>query len=186
MCSASPNWASPVLLAAGAFSPLLSAIGSFMGVVTFAITWSFFFTTPGVVKWSVSRDPMAWNLAGEFLFKDIVLLCVCIVLLLASLPRSVIPLRAAARRMMVNPNLIRAPAPLPPSCGRVPQYGVLLESERPMQPLIDELLLVRNIPGWELNVTTPEISMAGLAGAQFVSPWPKHPTSPRTIVQAWN
>jgi hypothetical protein len=36
---------------------------------------------------------MAWNLAGEFLFKDIVLLCVCAVLFLASLPRSVIRLR---------------------------------------------------------------------------------------------
>ena len=72
------------LLAAGAFSPLLSAIGSLMGVVTFAITWSFFFTTPGVVKWSFSTDPMAWNLTGEFIFKDIVLLCVCVVLLRAS------------------------------------------------------------------------------------------------------
>ena len=29
------------LLAAGAFSPILSAAGSLMGVVTFAITWSF-------------------------------------------------------------------------------------------------------------------------------------------------
>src|SRR5499433_2431604 len=75
------------LLAAGAFSPILSAAGSLMGVITFAITWSFFFTTPGVVKWSLSTDPMAWNLAGEFLFKDIVLLCVCAVLFLASLPR---------------------------------------------------------------------------------------------------
>ncbi|QPF86422.1 DUF417 family protein [Bradyrhizobium genosp. L] len=82
-----------VLLAAGAFSPLLSAIGSLMGVITFAVTWSFFFTTPGVVKWSLSTDPMAWNLTGEFLFKDIVLLCVCLVLLLASLPRSVVRLR---------------------------------------------------------------------------------------------
>lgn len=79
-----------VLLAAGAFSPTLSAIGALMGVVTFAVTWSFFFTTPGVVKWSLSTDPMAWNLAGEFLFKDIVLLCVCLVLLLASLPRSIV------------------------------------------------------------------------------------------------
>jgi uncharacterized membrane protein YkgB len=78
------------LLAAGAFSPILSAIGSLMGVVTFAVTWSFFFTTPGVVKWSLSTDPMAWNLTGEFLFKDVVLLCVCTVLLLASLPQSVI------------------------------------------------------------------------------------------------
>ncbi|MEO8322277.1 MAG: DUF417 family protein [Bradyrhizobium sp.] len=77
-----------VLLAAGAFIPLLSAIGSLMGVATFAVTWSFFFTTPGVVQWSVSTDPMAWNLTGEFIFKDIVLLCVCVVLFLASLPRS--------------------------------------------------------------------------------------------------
>jgi len=81
------------LLVAGSFSPVLSALGSFMGMMTFAITWSFFFTTPGVVTWSLSTDPMAWNLAGEFLFKDIVLLCVCAVLFLASLPRSVIRLR---------------------------------------------------------------------------------------------
>jgi uncharacterized membrane protein YkgB len=78
------------LLIAGAFSPILSAVGSLMGVGTFAITWSFFFTTPGVVKWSWSTDPMAWNLTGEFLFKDIVLLCVCLVLFLASLPQSVV------------------------------------------------------------------------------------------------
>lgn len=78
------------LLAAGAFSPILSALGSLMGIATFAVTWSFFFTTPGVVKWSVSTDPMAWNLTGEFLFKDVVLLCVCAVLFLASLPRSVV------------------------------------------------------------------------------------------------
>jgi uncharacterized membrane protein YkgB len=82
------------LLAAGAFSPLLSAAGSLMGVVTFAVTWSFFFTTPGVVTWSWSTDPMAWNLTGEFLFKDIVLFCVCAVLFLASLPQSVIRSRS--------------------------------------------------------------------------------------------
>jgi len=78
------------LLAAGAFSPVLSAVGSLMGAITFAITWSFFFTTPGVAKWSWSTDPIAWNLTGEFLFKDIVLLCVCVVLFLASLPQSVV------------------------------------------------------------------------------------------------
>ena len=83
-----------ILLAAGAFSPILSALGSLTGVVTFVVTWSFFFTTPGVVKWSISTDPMAWNLAGEFLFKDIVLLCVCAVLLLASLPQTMTRLRA--------------------------------------------------------------------------------------------
>ena len=82
-------------LIAGALSPIASAIGSLMGIVTFAITWSFFFTTPGVVIWSWSTDPMAWNLTGEFLFKDIVLLCVCVVLLLASLPQSLIRSRTA-------------------------------------------------------------------------------------------
>jgi len=65
-----------------------------MGIATFAITWSFFFTTPGVVKWSISTDPIAWNLAGEFLYKDIVLLCVCLVLFLASLPKARVRLRA--------------------------------------------------------------------------------------------
>jgi len=84
------------LLVAGAFNPILSAVGSFLGIVTFAITWSFFFTTPGVVTWSLSADPMAWNLAGEFLFKDIVLLCVCILLFLASLPRAPMALSSNA------------------------------------------------------------------------------------------
>ena len=83
------------LLIAGAFSPILSAAGALMGTVTFAITWSFFFTTPGVVKWSWSTDPMAWNLTGEFIFKDIVLFCVCVVLFLASLPQSMIRSRTA-------------------------------------------------------------------------------------------
>jgi uncharacterized membrane protein YkgB len=84
------EFAIAALLVAGAFSPILSAVSALMGVVTFAVTWSFFFTTPGVVKWSWSTDPMAWNLTGEFLFKDIVLLCVCAVLFLASLPRSAV------------------------------------------------------------------------------------------------
>jgi uncharacterized membrane protein YkgB len=83
------------LLAAGALVPILSALGSLMGIGTFAITWSFFFSTPGVVKWSVSTDPIAWNLTGEFLFKDVVLLGVCIVLFLASLPKKAVPLRSA-------------------------------------------------------------------------------------------
>jgi uncharacterized membrane protein YkgB len=82
------------LLAAGAFIPILSALGSLMGIGTFAITWSFFFSTPGVVKWNISTDPIAWNLTGEFLYKDIVLLCVCVVLFLASLPKEIVPLRS--------------------------------------------------------------------------------------------
>jgi hypothetical protein len=38
---------------------------------------------------------MAWNLAGEFVFKDIVLFCVCVVLFLASMPQSLIRSRTA-------------------------------------------------------------------------------------------
>ena len=74
-----------VLFIVGAFRPVFSALAALMGIGTFAITWSFFFTTPGVVKWSISTDPIAWNLTGEFLFKDIVLLAVCVVLFAASL-----------------------------------------------------------------------------------------------------
>jgi uncharacterized membrane protein YkgB len=83
-----------VILAAGAVVPALSALGALMGIGTFAITWSFFFTTPGVVTWSLSTDPIAWNLAGEFLYKDIVLLSVCLVLFLASLPQKAVAMRS--------------------------------------------------------------------------------------------
>lgn len=83
-----------ILLAIGAFVPVLSALSALMGIATFLITWSFFFTTPGVVKWSLSTDPIAWNLTGEFLYKDVVLLCVCVVLFLASLPKTWLSLRS--------------------------------------------------------------------------------------------
>jgi uncharacterized membrane protein YkgB len=73
-----------LLFALGAFVRIFSALAALMGVVTFFVTWSFFFTTPGVVEWTFSADPIAWNLMGEFLFKDVVLLSVCVVLLRAS------------------------------------------------------------------------------------------------------
>jgi uncharacterized membrane protein YkgB len=76
------------LLAIGAFSPFVSALGSLIGAGTFLVTCSFFFTTPGVVRWTLSLDPIAWNLTGEFLFKDVVLLSVCAVLFMASVSRT--------------------------------------------------------------------------------------------------
>src|SRR5258708_20077122 len=39
------------LLAAGAFSPILSAVGSLMGVGTFPFTCPFFFPTPAALHW---------------------------------------------------------------------------------------------------------------------------------------
>jgi hypothetical protein len=83
-----------------------------MGIGTFAITWSFFFTTPGVVKWSVSTDPIAWNLTGEFLHKDVVLLCVCVVLFFASLPKKVIPLRSNTASMTFSRGEKKSSSPL--------------------------------------------------------------------------
>jgi uncharacterized membrane protein YkgB len=72
-----------------------------MGMIVLFVTWSFFFATPGVVHWSLSTDPIAWNLTGEFIFKDIVLFCVCAVLLLASPcrdpPSDSAPANAASR-----------------------------------------------------------------------------------------
>jgi uncharacterized membrane protein YkgB len=90
------------LLAGGAFNPFLSAFGSLMSTGTFLITWSFFFTTPGVVVWSLSSDPIAWNLTGEFLFKDVALLCVSVVLLLSSLSPETLALR---RRRAARPDV---------------------------------------------------------------------------------
>lgn len=83
--------ATAALLAVGAVVPVISATGALLATGTFAITWSFFFTTPGVVKWSLSTDPIAWNLLGEFLYKDIALLCICLTLFLASVPQRLLP-----------------------------------------------------------------------------------------------
>src|SRR5258708_12555795 len=53
------------LLPAGAFSPILSAVGSLMAAVTFAITSSFFFTTPGVVTSRLSPAPLPSHFTGQ-------------------------------------------------------------------------------------------------------------------------
>ena len=86
------EFATAALLAAGAFSPILSAVGSLMGVVTFAITWSFFFTTPGVVKWSFFFDRPDRLESGRRVSvqRHRPALRLCVVLFLASLPQSVV------------------------------------------------------------------------------------------------
>jgi len=63
-----------LLIAARPISPHASAIGGIMGVVTFLITLSFMFTTPGVVQ-AGADSPFALSpMPGQFLLKDLVLL----------------------------------------------------------------------------------------------------------------
>jgi uncharacterized membrane protein YkgB len=49
------------LLTAGAFIPILSALGSLMGIGTFAITWSFFFSTPFLASLPKKVVPLRSN-----------------------------------------------------------------------------------------------------------------------------
>jgi reactive chlorine resistance protein C len=58
-------------IASRRFAPMLSALGSAAGVVTFLTTLSFLFSTPGALS---LRHP-----AGAFLMKDVVLLGACVV-----------------------------------------------------------------------------------------------------------
>jgi reactive chlorine resistance protein C len=61
-----------VLMALRPFSPHASFVGSLGGIVTFVLTTSFLFSTPGAVQlnhgWPLLGD------AGQFLIKDVVLL----------------------------------------------------------------------------------------------------------------
>ena len=67
------------LLFAGRFlSPRFSVVGSGMGVVTFLITLSFFFTTPGVAEPMAGGFPAISAMPGQFLLKDIALLAISI------------------------------------------------------------------------------------------------------------
>jgi hypothetical protein len=84
-----------LLFVGDSFNPLLSVIGSLMGVGTLPLPGRSSLRHQMRFKWSFSTDPIAWNLTGEFLFKDIVLFCVCVVLFLASLPRSIMVSRSA-------------------------------------------------------------------------------------------
>ncbi|MCB1885355.1 MAG: DUF417 family protein [Geminicoccaceae bacterium] len=67
-----------LLLASRAFSPALSAAGALMSVVTYLITLSFLFTTPGVAEPLAGGFPALSAMPGQFLLKDAVLLAVSI------------------------------------------------------------------------------------------------------------
>jgi uncharacterized membrane protein YkgB len=54
-------------------APRISAVGSAMGVLLFASTLSFVFTTPGVTAAAAGGFPVLSVLPGQFLLKDLVL-----------------------------------------------------------------------------------------------------------------
>lgn len=68
-----------VLLALRAFAPIASVVGGAMAIVTFLITLTFFFTTPGVA--APMGFPAISGDTGQFLLKDIALLGLSIWLL---------------------------------------------------------------------------------------------------------
>src|SRR5260370_31208635 len=64
------------LIALRPFSAKLSFIGSIGAIITFVLTVSFLFSTPGAFQFS-HGVPLLGD-AGEFLIKDLVLLCASI------------------------------------------------------------------------------------------------------------
>ena len=65
--------ATGLLIALRPFSPKLSALGSIGGAITFVITLTFLFSTPGVIEEGMSF-PFISGSPGQFLIKDLVLL----------------------------------------------------------------------------------------------------------------
>ena len=74
-----------LLIAAHHWQPRLSAIGGAMAVLCFLVTLSFMFSTPGVVQAGFSGPFALSPMPGQFLLKDLVLLCVSFWVAAASL-----------------------------------------------------------------------------------------------------
>jgi len=72
-------------LIAGAFVPLFSAVGAGMSTITFAITLTFFLSTPGVAEPTAGGFPAISAPIGQFLLKDLVLFAASLNLLFASI-----------------------------------------------------------------------------------------------------
>ncbi len=73
-----------VLIAARPFQPRLGVIGGAMAVLTFLITLSFLFSTPGVVQPGAGSPFALSPMPGQFLLKDLVLLCASLFVMAAS------------------------------------------------------------------------------------------------------
>ena len=62
-----------ILIATRPFAPKVSAIGSILAIITFLLTLTFVFTTPGV--WQAGYGfPFPSPMPGQFLAKDLILL----------------------------------------------------------------------------------------------------------------
>lgn len=81
-----------LLLAARPFAPRAAVAGAGLAVLTFLITLSFMLTTPGVLQPGADSFLDLSPMPGQFLLKDLVLLCFSVWILGASLDE------AAARR----------------------------------------------------------------------------------------
>jgi uncharacterized membrane protein YkgB len=68
-----------LLIAIGGRFPFAGLVGALMGVATFLVTLSFFFTAPGIVADGYAFP--ALGSTGQFLAKDIGLLAICLYLL---------------------------------------------------------------------------------------------------------
>jgi uncharacterized membrane protein YkgB len=80
--------ATAAALILGAILPLFSVLGAAMSTATYAITLTFFFSTPGVAEASTGGFPAISAAPGQFLLKDLVLLAASLALLLASVQSS--------------------------------------------------------------------------------------------------
>jgi uncharacterized membrane protein YkgB len=76
-----------VALAAGTVNRSVSILGAAMSCATYAITLTFFLTTPGVAEPSAGGFPAISAPIGQFLLKDLVLLAASVVLLRTSLAK---------------------------------------------------------------------------------------------------
>lgn len=74
-------------LIAGAFVPILSLLGALMSCATYALTLTFFLTTPGVAEATAGGFPAISAFPGQFLLKDVVLLAASVCLAMASIRR---------------------------------------------------------------------------------------------------
>jgi uncharacterized membrane protein YkgB len=77
--------ATAVALATGAFNRTASVLGAAMSCATYAITLTFFISTPGVAEPTAGGFPAISAPIGQFLLKDLVLLAASGVLLQTAL-----------------------------------------------------------------------------------------------------